>query len=795
MSHVLIIGASIGGMAAAKALAKHASKITILERDALDPSLPHRSGAPQSQHQHALLERGRIEFEELYPGFSERLMGGGAHLINPGLDFAFFGPEGWMKRQSGVEALFQSRSLLESTLRQMAGEQIAALTIEPHQEVIGLLHDSGKRVLGVKVRDRNNGVERQIEADLVVDASGRSSRSLAWLEELGGGLPEETVVDAFCGYSSRWYAAPESLPAGWWWKAAYCAPTLDNPLGGSLAPLEGGRWLVTTWGYERQYPPTDPDGFDELLRHGLRTPLLYEMTRLAEPISPIYSFKGFVNRRRWFSRWAGLPSRYLTVGDIGCVFNPVHGQGMTSAVLAARELATVIAEHGFDHPELGRLYYRAAEKVQDNPAQLSCGYDLKFPSAVGERPRFFAANNWFFDRYADAAQDHPDLYIKLMRVMHLLDSPASLAAPANVGRVLTHALRSGLGKGVTYGTTAMPAFNYTEPPIRHPAGPPVRDQQALSWRPAKIAAKRQEAERIYSFVLESADGEPLPPFTAGAHIDVKLGSLIRQYSLCNGPAEDGRFLICAQHEADSRGGSRMLCDQLREGDTIEWRGPRQMFALADTKAPSLLIAGGIGITPLLAMAETLSAEGTDFELHLFVRNEARTPFRDRLASAPYARSVFIHRDDAPPAERSELGHILKHDGGRHVYICGPGGFIDNVLQTAKAAGWPDARVHNERFSSGAVDTSDNKPFTIELARSGRVIEVPAERSALAALNDAGCVIPASCETGVCGTCATPLIDGEADHRDTFLTAAERAEGRLFIPCCSRAKSEKLVLDA
>lgn len=794
MQRVVVLGASIGGMAAAKVLAPYVREMIVIERDTLDPDQPHRIGAPQSQHQHALLGRGRAELDQLFTGFSDRLLAGGAHLLNPGLDFAFFGPKGWMKRQPGVEALFQSRSLLEASLRVLACEQVEGLSILNRQEVTGFLHDAdGSRVRGVHIRDREDGREQRIEADLVIDATGRSSRSIAWLEELGRGKPDETIVDANCGYSSRWYAAPAELPAGWWWKAAYSGSSLANPMGGSLAPVEGGRWLVTTWGYEKHYPPTDPAGFEELLRHGLKTPLLYEMTRLAEPISPIHSFKGFVNRRRWFSRWEGLPQGYVSIGDVGCVFNPVHGQGMTSAVLAAKSLQTVIARDGIDRPDLGRRYYQYAEKVQDVASQLSCGYDLRFPSAIGERPRLFAVQNWFFDRYAEAAQDHPDLYMKLMRVMHLLDDPAELGTPAVAARVLAHAARPG---GGTFKMIAspLPAFDYTQPPIREPAGMPSETVELPAWRTARIRRKRQEADRIFSFLLEGEDGDPLPSFEAGAHIEVQLGALTRQYSLCNAPDDKGRFLICAQREDASRGGSRMLCEELGEGDTLSWRGPRQMFSLTDDKAPTLLLAGGIGITPLLAMAEQLAAVDTPFELHIFVRSAERLPFRDRLADASFAASVFVHRDDAPDEERMDLRRVLEEAQDRHLYICGPGGFIDLAVATAQENGWLEPRIHVERFSAGVRDTSNNRPYVIELARSGRTLDVPADRSALSVLNEAGCSIPTSCETGVCGTCVTPIIAGEADHRDVFLSPRERAEGRLFIPCCSRANSARLVLD-
>ena len=314
----------------------------------------------------------------------------------------------------------------------------------------------------------------------------------------------------------------------------------------------------------------------------------------------------------------------------------------------------------------------------------------------------------------------------------------------------------------------------------------------------RVAAKQAEAQDICVLDLVSADGRPLPPFGAGAHIDVHVQGMVRQYSLCNAPAETGRYQIAVLRCADSRGGSQAVHDTLSAGDELDISAPRNHFALDDAASHSLLLAGGIGVTPLMAMAEALSAAGASFALHYCTRNPARTAFRKRLAEAPYAGRVALHHDDGSTPPLDLPARLAACPDGTHVYACGPSGFLEHVLATAQAAGWDMGRVHYERFTAPAAahpcGQGAETGFEVCIASSGERYYIAPDRSVTDALRDHGIDIPVSCEQGVCGTCLTGVLAGEPDHRDAYLTPDEQARNDQFTPCCSRSRSDCLVLD-
>ncbi len=313
----------------------------------------------------------------------------------------------------------------------------------------------------------------------------------------------------------------------------------------------------------------------------------------------------------------------------------------------------------------------------------------------------------------------------------------------------------------------------------------------------RVVRKTREARDVFVFELRPVDGSLLPAFSAGSHINVHLpGGLTRQYSLCNAPVERHRYLIGVLREPVSRGGSQAMHEQVREGDTLRIGAPRNLFALAADARDSLLLAGGIGITPILSMAEHLAVAGGDFSLHYCVRSADRVAFADRLRDSAFGARAHVHCDDGDAAQRVDLARLLEEPRpGRHVYVCGPKGFIDVVLALAAARGWPQERVHREFFGApevapGAVDSS----FEVRLARSSRTVVVPKDVSVVKALAAAGIEVPISCEQGVCGTCLTRVVEGVPEHRDLYLTPEEQACNDQFTPCCSRSKTPVLVLD-
>lgn len=310
----------------------------------------------------------------------------------------------------------------------------------------------------------------------------------------------------------------------------------------------------------------------------------------------------------------------------------------------------------------------------------------------------------------------------------------------------------------------------------------------------KVAA----ATDICVFELASADGTPLPPFEPGAHIDVHVGGFVRQYSLCNGPNEREVYRIGVLRDPASRGGS-VAMHALEAATELEISTPRNHFPLDAEATHTILLAGGIGITPLFAMAASLGTAGRSFELHYGAREPGRAAFRERLAEAPFAAHTRFYFDSEGPERRLDLARVLAQPSdGTHVYVCGPTGFIDAVLGAASAAGWPARNVHREYFGAAAgaaqAAVDADGAFQVTLAGSGRVVDVPAGTTIVEALRADGVEVPVSCEQGVCGTCLTRVLSGEPDHRDLYLTDEERAANDQMLPCCSRAKTPMLVLD-
>ncbi|MNJ44025.1 Phenoxybenzoate dioxygenase subunit beta [compost metagenome] len=308
-----------------------------------------------------------------------------------------------------------------------------------------------------------------------------------------------------------------------------------------------------------------------------------------------------------------------------------------------------------------------------------------------------------------------------------------------------------------------------------------------------VAKKQLEAEGIFSFELAREDGLPLPAFSAGAHIDVHLGGgLIRQYSLCNSAAENHRYQIAVLKEPASRGGSEQMHEAVIEGQRLTIGEPRNLFQLDASAGHSMLFAGGIGITPILCMAERLSHAGASFDLYYSVRSRDRAAFVKRMQESPFADRVHLRFDDEQPLDARAVLTNSKAD--THLYVCGPGGYMEYVLSSGRAEGWPEERLHREYFSAGAEVSAPGEAFEIEIASSGEVMRVEADQSIIDVLYGAGIDVPVSCEQGVCGTCITRVLDGIPEHRDSFLTDAQRALNDQFTPCCSRAKSPRLILD-
>ncbi len=308
----------------------------------------------------------------------------------------------------------------------------------------------------------------------------------------------------------------------------------------------------------------------------------------------------------------------------------------------------------------------------------------------------------------------------------------------------------------------------------------------------RISARRNVAQDIVSFELESIDGQPLPPFDAGAHIDVRPRSdILRQYSLASDPAERYRYRLGILLDPNSRGGSMAVHSDFQPGQLIEIGRPRNNFPLDLNATHTILFAGGIGITPILSMACALQTAGRSFELHYCGRTASRLAFLDDLKR--FGERVEIHLDDGSSGKPLNTDEVLAEpSASRHLYVCGPNGFMDFITTAAQRLGWHNDQVHLERF--GAEVNTDGEPFTVMTARSNISFEVlPGERIAEKLLAH-GIHVPMSCQSGVCGTCITRVIEGMPDHRDFVQTDTEKASNRTITVCCSRSKTRRLVLD-
>ncbi|RKT84809.1 vanillate O-demethylase ferredoxin subunit [Saccharopolyspora antimicrobica] len=300
----------------------------------------------------------------------------------------------------------------------------------------------------------------------------------------------------------------------------------------------------------------------------------------------------------------------------------------------------------------------------------------------------------------------------------------------------------------------------------------------------------EAAAGIRALRLARADGAPFEAHRAGAHVDVTGPTgVLRQYSLCGPPDDRKSLLIAVKREPDSRGGSAAL-HAVAVGDHLEVGPPRNLLALAEDADHHVLVAGGIGVTPLLSMAHELRRTGAAFELHYFARSRAKAAFVDLLESDFGANVHF----GVPRAEQPALfaGIAAELTPAAHVYTCGPEGFMEQVTEAFAPSVGAD-HVHVEHFTAAEVDTSADAPFTVELD-TGEVFEVPADRSILSVLEEGGIDVAKSCEEGICGSCVSGVLDGVPDHRDNCLSSSDKAAGDQMALCVSRALTDKLVIE-
>ena len=298
--------------------------------------------------------------------------------------------------------------------------------------------------------------------------------------------------------------------------------------------------------------------------------------------------------------------------------------------------------------------------------------------------------------------------------------------------------------------------------------------------------------------LVAASGGELPPFDAGAHIDVHLAKagVIRQHSIASPSHERDHYLLCIKLEAASRGGSAYVHEQLRVGDLLNVSLPRNLFKLQDGSR-HLLVAGGIGITPLVSMAESLEQTATPFELHYYVRERPDTAFKARWAKGFSYGSIRVHSSTDGDSARNDVPAALRMPtDASQLYLCGPDGFMRHLAQSALDLGWQSSAIHQEAFGAAVAQAEvASESFQVMLASSGQVFDIPCERTIASVLMEGGVAVSLSCEMGICGACLTTVLEGQIDHRDTVQTDAEKSAAQQQIAlCCSRGRTSRIVID-
>lgn len=420
----------MAGLLAARVLADRFAQVVIVDRDTFPDDAAFRKGVPQSRHLHVLLARGAQILESLVPGFRADLAAEGAVSLRWPGDVGLLGAAGWATRRTRSLPLVSSRrELVEHVVRRHVVARPSVDVLE-NTDVIGLLTArSGSFVTGVRIRSRADRADQDLEAGLVVDASGRGSQAPAWLEELGCGPTRQTVVDSFLGYASRTYARDPTIEREW--RALFLQATPQSTRGGGLFPIEHDQWHVTLAGVGRDYPPTDEPGFLDFAR-SMRSTVLYEAIRDAQPISTISAYRRTENQLRHFDDLPRWPGGFVVVGDAACCFNPVYGQGMTVAAVEALVLQGWLKDGAPAHEFPQRL-----AKAIANPWLLATGEDFRYPTTEGGRPNAVTRlMHGYLDRVVATSTTDPVVAGAFNKVVQMVARPTLLFHPEVVVRTL-----------------------------------------------------------------------------------------------------------------------------------------------------------------------------------------------------------------------------------------------------------------------------------------------------------------------------------------------------------------------
>jgi flavin-dependent dehydrogenase len=436
----IVIGGSMAGLLAARVLTDHFATVTVIDRDRFPPGPEFRKGVPQSRHPHVLLARGQDVIEQLFPGIVDELIADGALPLDAPADVLALTRYGWGPRyRPGLRILSMSRELIEFHVRRRLAMSTAVRLVEA-TDVIDLAVTANS-VTGVRVRSRDgpNGTPKdqgEMLAQLVIDASGRDSKTPTWLGRLGYDVPRETKIVSNAGYASRYYGEPSEFSADW--KLLFFFPSPDLPRGGVLFPLEGGRWLVTLIGMGGDYPPTDEAGFLEFAST-LRSPMLHNVIRDASPLSTIHGYRRTENVRRHYETSTRRPAGLVVLGDAACAFNPIYGQGMTVSALEAQALGRQLGiTDGSPAGSFAGRFQKVVSQTNAVAWRLATSADLQYPTTEGgRRPgRLNGLLGRYMDRLQMVSTRDATVADAFRKVTQLLIPPSALLAPRIAVRVL-----------------------------------------------------------------------------------------------------------------------------------------------------------------------------------------------------------------------------------------------------------------------------------------------------------------------------------------------------------------------
>jgi len=434
-NHAIVIGGSLTGLLTARVLSDHFNKVTIFERDLVQDVPESRKGQAQTRHLHGLLAQGLLILKEYFPGIDEELKAGGALMGDMAEYMHWYQFGGYrLKFQSGITGMTMSRPFLEFHIRRRVLD-LPNVTLIDQCAVSELATSADKRrALGVHLAKRSEvHTTENAEADLMVDASGRGSATPKWLERLGYDRPIETEVKAHIGYATREYRRFEKDDQS---QAEMVSPAAPNEKHGTfLFPIEGNRWIMTCGGYVGDHPSTDEAGLLEFVR-SLPAPDIYNIISNTEPLTDIISYKYPASLRRHYEKLKRFPEGFLVIGDAVASFNPIYGQGMTSAAMQTYALGNLLQGNS-NLQGLWKSFFKQAAKVVDMPWQLAVGEDFRYPETEGKKSPFTDLLNAYVIKVHKVTQRDPVVYGQFLRVMNLMDPPASLMSPGIMWRVFT----------------------------------------------------------------------------------------------------------------------------------------------------------------------------------------------------------------------------------------------------------------------------------------------------------------------------------------------------------------------